>query len=311
MRNSIRLALSIPQSVSLQPVTESIIDFSVRAEKLGYHSLWTFENSAAAVIEPIIALSYIASRTSKTNIGIATLSSPLRHPIVLAKQLSSLDFLSGGRLILGLALGASSQEYESKGESIGDRVPRFIESLQLIRKLWSSNDVDFHGTYWRTKGLTVEPKPPRGIIPVWLGGGKLRSNVHEKVLLRAANIADGWIGAGASSLSEFKDSVSKLETFLALAGKHRPNFTIAKRVYLHVDSSFEKAREKIRPWFRSGIMLGDESLIDHVAVYGTVEHCTEELRRHFDVGADLLVLHPVADEIEQIEIYMKDIMPKL
>jgi probable F420-dependent oxidoreductase len=139
-------------------------------EGLGFDSLWLSERVTGTAPDPIVALSFAAGRTTKLKFGTSVLVLPGRNPVLLAKELATLDVLSGGRLLPAFGLGTPDPaEHQAFGVDRGDRAPWFEEALPLMRRLWTEEGVDHDGDRFTYKALTVRPKPLQSPIDVWLG----------------------------------------------------------------------------------------------------------------------------------------------
>ena len=200
--NQVRFAIAIPQIFSQPRVdTATLQSFLTRAEALGYHSAWVQEQilGRTASLEPVSLLTYAAALTRTLRLGSAVLLTPLRSPVQLAKSLSTLDQLSDGRLIVGVGLGGNTRIYPAFGLSPEKRARRFTEGLQLMKRLWTEERVTFDGEFWKLENVAMEPKPiQKPHPPIWFGAR------HPAALRRAVELGDGWIGAGSSSIAEFK-----------------------------------------------------------------------------------------------------------
>jgi len=287
---------------------EEVLAYIKRAEELGFHSVWVQEqagfNAAAGALEGVTLLSYAAAVTRRIRLGMAVFLITFRNPIHLAKSLASLDQLSRGRLIVGVGLGAYTSLYNAYGLSADRRVARFNEALTLIQKLWTEEDLTFTGEFWQLKNANLLPKPfqkPRP--PIWFGGGA------PAALRRAARRGDGFIGAGSSSTADFKSHVQAIRQELEAAGKDPAEFPIAKRVYLAVDPDCERAAKRLKEWF--GIYYRRAEMAERVSVWGGPEECVEQLQEIISAGARLVLLNPVFDMMEQMEILARDVVPRL
>lgn len=260
--SSIPCGIAIPQVFVDEPLDTAMVRaFSARAEQLGYHSLWVQEQiiGATAVLEPISLLSYVAAATTTVGLGTAVLIASTRNPVYLAKQLATLDQVSGGRLIVGLALGGSRRQYALLDGPSERRVGHFIESIDVIKALWAHAEPRFDGYFWKLDGETISPRPvQQPHPPIWMGGR------HADGLKRAASIADGWMGAGSTTTEQFRGHVATLREHL---GKlHRQTFAISKRVYVVLDSDEKRAQLRLRRWFKE--RYGDPEMADRVSVWG-------------------------------------------
>jgi len=307
--NTLLFGIGAPQVHTHLPVDlEEIRRYIERAEALGFHSLWVQEQAglraAAGALEGVSMLSYAAALTRRIRLGSAVFLINLRNPIQLAKSLASLDQLSQGRLIVGVGLGGVTRLYEAYGLSPEHRVSRFVEALTLMKKLWTEENFTFEGKFWQIEKASLLPRPfQKPHPPVWFGANS------PAALKRAVKHGSGFIGAGSSSSGDFKSKVQTVLSALAEAKKDSADFMIGKRVYLMVDRDRERAAERLREWF--GLFYGQADLADRVAVWGSAEECVERLREIVAAGARLLLLNPVFDMMEQMEVLASEVVPRV
>lgn len=301
--------IEIPQLFFDGPVDmEHIRKFVTRAETLGYDSLWLQERiiSDFAMLEPVSLLNYVAAITTQLRLGISVVLLTLRNPIQLAKSLSTLDCLSGGRAVLGVGLGGGhlGSHEEVFGYSREKRVTRFTEAVQIMKLLWTEPRASFQGSFWNFKDVAMEPKPAqKPHLPLWFGGH------HENALRRAVKHGNGWMGAGSSSSSAFIRESAMIRRFLDEAKRDPATFGIAKRVYLAVDNDKARAERRLREWF--GGRYKNSDLGPRVAIWGSRDECTEKIQEIVRAGARHIVFNPMFDEMEHLEICAREIMPYL
>jgi probable F420-dependent oxidoreductase len=157
-------------------------------ERRGFDSLWLSERLTTPAPDPLIALAVAAGRTERLKLGTSVLVVPGRNPVVLAKELASLDRLSGGRLLPAVGLGAPvPAEHRAFGVDRRERAALFDEALELIRRLWTEDDVHHDGVHFHVDGVTLRPRPAQRPIEVWLGGGS------PSELRRTGRLGDGWL----------------------------------------------------------------------------------------------------------------------
>jgi probable F420-dependent oxidoreductase len=280
--------------------------FAGRAEELGYHSLWVAEQilGATPTLEPVSYLSYLAAVTSRIRLGSAVIVATTRNPVLLAKELSTLDVLSGGRLIVGTALGGRPDSYPLFGASANRRARHFVESLGVMKALWTQERASFDGTFWQLDGVAMSPRPvQKPHPPIWFGAR------HPDGLRRAARLADGWMGAGSTTTVQFREHVPIVLDELERQGRDPMSFEVAKRVYVAVDDDAERAEVRLQRWF--GAWYGSAELGSRVSVWGSVERCVEGLMEVVDAGAGMLMLNPVFDHMEHLELLASEIIPAL
>ncbi len=157
-------------------------------ERLRFDSLWLSERLTGATLDPIVALAFVAGHTRKLKLGTSVLVLPGRNPAIVAKELASLDRLSGGRLLLAVGLGiADPSEHGAFSVGRAERGPWFEEALPLIRRLWAEDHVDHSGPRFSYRDLTIRPRPIQSPLEVWLGG------LAPSELRRAGRLGDGWL----------------------------------------------------------------------------------------------------------------------
>jgi probable F420-dependent oxidoreductase len=182
-------------------------------EELGYDSIWLSDTAALGGLAPLPALAAIAMRTERLKLGTSVLVLPPRNPVLLARELATLDVLSGGRLLPAGGLGIDvPSEIEAMGVPREERAARLAESITLIKALWNGEPTTVRGRFWSVTELELTPRPTRRRLEFWLGGrapGALR---------RIGELADGWL-ASAVSPDEFPDMVAAIRAAAADANR--------------------------------------------------------------------------------------------
>jgi probable F420-dependent oxidoreductase len=298
--------IGMPQDFIDQPVNMQLIrDYVQRAEVLGYDSLWVQEQIVGDVpiLEPVTLLAYAAALTSRIRLGTSVMLTVLRNPVQLAKSLSSLDQMSQGRLAVGIGIGGHVSE-SIFGYTSEHRVRRFVEGLQVMKALWTEAQATFAGTFWQFKEVAMEPKPlQKPHPPIWFGARQ------APALRRAVQHGDGWMGAGSSSMADFVKQYGQLQHFLAEAKRDPATFAVSKRVYLAIDDNRDRAENRLRTWF--GVRYKNADMASRVAVWGSKAECLDKLGDLVKAGAQHLMLNPVFDEMEHVELLAQDIVPHL
>jgi probable F420-dependent oxidoreductase len=173
---------------TLANTQDTFVPYVRDVERLGFDSLWLSERLTGDAPDPLIALAVAAGCTTKLKLGTGVLVVPGRNPVVLAKEMASLDRLSGGRFLPAVGLGAPTPaEHRAFGVDRKDRSAWFDEALPLIRRLWSEDDVHHDGERFQVEGVTLRPRPVQDPIEVWLGG-QSRSELR-----RCGRLGDGWL----------------------------------------------------------------------------------------------------------------------
>src|SRR5436309_11723333 len=156
-------------------------------EQYGFDSLWLSERVTGPVIDPLVGLSYAAARSTKLKLGTSVLVLPGRNPVVLAKELASLDLLSNGRLLPAFGLGApNAAEHQAFGVRREERGALFDEMLPLLRRLWREDRIDHDGRHFHLDGIGIGIRP-LGTMDAWLGGQA------PSELRRVGRLGDGWL----------------------------------------------------------------------------------------------------------------------
>ena len=201
-----------------------------RAEELGYRSAWTFQRLLVpaepepdprsgmevyrSVLDPVVSLAHLAGHTSRIRLGVAVLNMPFFSPALMAKQLASLDVITGGRLDVGLGIGWSRVEFAASGVPYAHRGARGEEFLRALRALWADEVVEFHGVFYQVPPARMQPKPlQRPHPPVLLGGSA------NPALRRAGRVADGWISASNADLRHIDQPIATVRRAAEQAGR--------------------------------------------------------------------------------------------
>lgn len=179
-------------------------------EEFRFDSLWLSERATGPPPDPLAAMGFVAGRTSTLKFGTSVLVLPGRNPVLLAKELATLDVLSKGRLLLAFGLGVvDAREQQAFGVQRAERSPWLDEALPLMRRLWRESEVTHHGERFDVDRLTLQPRPV-GRMEAWLSGsspGEYR---------RTGRLADGWLG----SLLTPTEAAAAVTTIQAAAAEH-------------------------------------------------------------------------------------------
>src|SRR4051794_31534000 len=256
--------------------------YAARAEALGLHALWSLDSALGGptghmpLLDGLHALTYAAGVTSEIRLGVAVVVMSRRNPALLAREVATIDRLSGGRMTLGVGLGAPEPERVTQlGFAVDRRVRRLAESVAVMRELWARDEASFDGEIYEFAGARVEPKPlQRPGVPIWFGAGR------EPALRRAARLADGWIGPGSSSPEDFAAQAAIGRAGIEWGGGGPARFPIAKRVYVAVERSAEVGRPRLAAIIDG--MYGASGLGERVSVAGPPAQVAEVLRGMVD-----------------------------
>lgn len=194
-----RLGIHLPQ-IGRKAGPDAIRRAAIQAEALGFADIWVSEHvilpkaapypPSPAFLEPILTLTWAAAVTQRVGLGTSVIVLPMHHPVPLAKQLATLQSLSGGRVIFGIGVGWLEAEFAALGAPFRERGRRMDESIALMRALWNEDPVSFEARYVTAEitEMRMQP-PPSQPIPIWVGGSS------EPALARAVRLCDGWHGS--------------------------------------------------------------------------------------------------------------------
>lgn len=267
---------------------------AIRAEALGFRDLWVTENTLDHVtsFDPVVILTYAAALTSRIGLGASVLVLPVHDPRMVAHQWATLDQVSNGRAIMGVGIGRPVHyaEFQVSAEA---RVARFREQIEMIRALWSGDPVTHHGRFYHVDNVKLGIRPVQAPLPIWMGVG------HPDAIRRSAVLADGWMGAGGSATDDFRRAVPMLRDALEKAGRDPATFPISKRIFIAVDENPAVARAELQRWY--GEVYHNPAGTDTSGIHGTPEQVGARLAEIIAMGANHLLLNPVARHGEQLD----------
>ncbi len=301
---SIKLGIGLAAWPFPEHDPDQFFGYVERAEALGVDSLWLSERltSPAPMLEPLSALAMAAARTRSMKFGMSVLVLPARNPMILARTLATIDFLSAGRMLPAFGLGLEdSREQEAAGIPRAERAGRVEEAVGLMRRLWSEDDVTHHGRYYHVTGATVRPRPRQVSLPVWFGG---RS---DAALRRVGAIGDGWL-ASAVTPEEVQAMVPRIQEHAARAGRAIDDDHYGVIIPYWITADRDAALERVSP---AMLRLRPDAPPSGYAALGRAADCRNLVQRYIDAGASKFVMRPVCppDEIhDQLERLADDVL---
>jgi probable F420-dependent oxidoreductase len=192
------------------PAFAGLVD---RLEALRFDSLWLSERVSGPAPDPLVALAVAAGRTERLKLGTSVLVVPGRNPVLLAKEMATLDVLSSGRFLPAVGLGAVDPvEQQAFGVRRADRGRRLDEALALMRSLWTGKPVTHHGEFYDVEEVRVLPRPRQDVVDVWLGG------IAPSELRRVGRIGDGWLPSFCTP-TDVADAIPVIEDAARSAGR--------------------------------------------------------------------------------------------
>ena len=307
MATNARVGILIPGSFAGTPPTlPEFTAFFRCADDLGLHALWVIDRifHTVNILDPMTLLTCAAAVTSRIRLGTSVLLFALRNPVLMAKTTATLDYLSGGRLILGVSLGGRDNEFEPLGVSMQQRLSRLRENLTVMRQLWTEPQVTFHGRHYHMDNVSMEPKPlQKPGIPILMGGRA------EAVLKRSAEAADGWIAGGQGTPEAFREAWQKVRGYAQAAGKDPDALDAGKLMYISVGADRERCREQLRAFTHA--YYGPQFDVDANCAFGPPEVCAAKIQGFLDAGAKTVMLGPTWPDVEQVRRIAHEVVPRL
>lgn len=286
-----------------QQRSSKLADFARRVDAAGYDSIWLIENlgSGSPGLECLTTLGYLAACAPRLWIGTSVMLLPLRNPVIMAQAAASLAVLTEGKFIFGVGVG-NGVHNTAVGADAATRGRRCDESLDLMRKLWTGEEIRYDGKFTKLDGYALGPVPPQAPA-VWLGG-------HSDITVRrAARHGDGYIPVGASP-DECRDIFERLDGYAAEQGRTKKH-TRAVHTYLGFGQSTEQAMtvasEVLSERYQSDINVRNAA--PHLL--GSPEDCLRTLQAFESVGVTHFVFDPVCRPQEtemQFERLMKEVI---
>jgi probable F420-dependent oxidoreductase len=296
------------------PDVTPILVMAEKAEASGYHSVWVGDSiTAKPRLEALATLGALASRTSRVKLGTAVLLAALRHPLVLAHAVASLDVLSAGRIILGVGAGRGGRqiladEFENCGVPFMERGPRLNEVLDICHRLWCETPVSYSGTYYQLSNVALEPRPVQsGGIPLWVS-----SNRIKRGLRRVATLGDAWI-TNVTTLDLYRQCWEQIETDAEAAGRDAQQIHQCLYLTVNVDLNGDVARQQGRRFLESYYKKpAAEVEEDLVCQFGNPEEILARIDGYARLGVRTVIIRFASpNQLEQLEICSKEILPRL
>lgn len=242
-------------------------------------------------LEPVVALAAAVGRTSTLKFGTSVLALPLRNPVVLAKELATIDFLSSGRLFPAAGLGGDDErEYEAAGVRKQERGLRTDEAIGLLRRLWSGDHVTHHGRFFHVSDVTITPRPASP-LPIWIGG---RS---PQAWRRVARLGDGWLASSVTP-AEVADGIAAIKAELPTHGREIEPDHYGVMISTYLATSGDAARDRVP--LGAGRLRPDVPVESYTA-FGPPDVVQERLQAYLAAGASKLVLRLACDEDEALD----------
>ena len=292
--------------VNPAPLTkpENVVNFAKKCEAMGCHSMWTIDRIVYDNLEPLTVLAAAAGATQKIRLGTSVLLANLRHPSHVAKIISTLDFISNGRLTVGLGFGSRENDYKAVEIPFEHRGSRAVEQVQLMKRLWTEDNVIHKGRFYNVENLTVGPKPiQKPHPPIWTGGSA------DVALKRAGTWADGFI-CGSSAIPDFPATWEKISGYATAAGRDPNKINKAGLTFMAIDDDQNKAVKTVedyvmRYYGRLRVDVANTSLV------GAPSAIIDRIGAFLSKGLDTLIIGLADPDPRQLDLFGEKVLPKV
>lgn len=297
-----KFGVTVPNNWGIEDVNVAL-SFGPLAEELGYDSVWVMDHlfnngyirerlDDKPYYHPLATLTYLSAITTSVLLGTSVLVLPYHNPVELAKYTATLDQMSGGRVTLGVGVGAMVEEFDALGIPMSERASLTNESIRVMRELWASPAPSYHSARWNFDDLRFSPKPlQRPHIPLWIGGAS------PGALRRAARLGNGWHPSGVAP-EEYATYREQIINMVESEGRDPASMTWSARVEVEATPgpSSERAANRAR-------LPGND-----------LEQAALSIAAYRDAGVEHLVLAlntGDADRIRELmEVFAADIVPQ-
>lgn len=267
------------------------------------------------VDEPLEAwttLAAFAILTKRVKLGTEVTPMTLRHPAILAKMVSNVDILSDGRVILGAGAGWNRPEFSMQGlpfEGKEERFAKMREAVEIVKLLWTSDEVDYHGTYYHLKGACLAPKPvSKPHPPIWFGG------FSERILTAIAKYGDGWINATNARPEDVKVQLTRLAELLEAEGRRSDQVDVAVPFLTIISTKEDAAKRRAELYMDRGKF--DRTLrffadTEKYGLVGTPQQCISRIKKYLPLGVGHIIfdVRPPSNTLPTLELLCQEVIP--
>ena len=302
-------------------------DQIVRAEELGFHSVWTSEHHFVEdgyLPSSLVVLSAVAARTTRVRVGTLILLLPLHHPLRVAEDAAVVDIISGGRLDLGVAVGYRVKEFEVFQIPHNRRGKLMDEAMEILTRAWVEESLTFRGDFFDFEDVNMTPKPIQNPLPVWIGGQS------KAAIRRAARFGCGLLPSSTTSF----DVVGSYHDALRAYGRDPADYSMkcfrplyccqdSKRGWEEIKEHYLYMHNAYRRWYREAGDLDEADLLDPDAlprdtyICGTPDECTEAIERlQQEFPFDEFIFwaqapgFPIDKSTRSLELFAEEVMPR-
>jgi len=281
------------------------------ADALGYDSLWVGDHISfpMPILDPLIQLSQVAAHSDRLALGTSVFLLPLRHPVLVAKQVATLDLLCEGRFTFGVGVGGEFPgEYEACEVPLSERGARLSEAIPLLRRLWSGEPAAAPGPHYRFPATKMLPRPRQaGGPPIWCGGRSAAA------LRRIGRIGDGWISYVVTP-ERYREGLETIATAAADARRDLGVLGTSHLLFTRIDDRFEDAHEAATEHLSARYAMDFREPARRYAALGRPEDVAERIDAFHRAGVRHLILDltgPMGDRNAQLERFASEVRPLL
>lgn len=304
------------------------------AERLGYDSVWGNDHvstqhyvrkeypQAPNYYAPLLVLAAIGAATQRVKLATALLVVPFRHPVLIAKEVATLDQLSGGRVLLGVGIGAYREEFEAMyGSVAANKVNRgelLDETLASLERLWSPEDASFSGKYFTFESVQTFPKPVQQPVPVYIGGNS------PEGWRRCGRYGQGWLPAVLSP-AEVKSGVTQIRRYLEEYGRGEQQIDVAPQLVVSLGRTHEEAVRRFEASqvhkhlvsLKKSTLKGQQSgTMEERSLIGTPDEIAEQIDRYVEAGvttfsAMLFANNTIDSFIESMQWFSEEVIDRM
>ena len=301
--------------------------FAREVEALGFDSLFITDHLLAARrfysvnwLEPLMSLAVAAGATERVRLGTSILIMPLRNPVILAKELATLQFLSDNRVILGAGVGWNDAEYEAVGVHKAERGKRTDEMLDIMMPLLEGETVTYHGTYYSVDDVFIEPRTAQRPL-LWIGGGSQLADPKSPDVpkfvasVKARTVkADGWIPRPTCPPQDIARDWVELQAAMRQAGQDPSDTLVAHENFLHLvltDDPAKAREEQHRAFLKVMSNERGPAYLELVYLFGTPDEVVASLQARVDAGVEYFFLHTMTPDPAQLRLWVDHVIPNV
>jgi alkanesulfonate monooxygenase SsuD/methylene tetrahydromethanopterin reductase-like flavin-dependent oxidoreductase (luciferase family) len=284
------------------------------AEELGFDHIWVGDSVTVldkARGDCLTTMGALAARTSKIKIGAVPMLAALRNPVLLAHALATLDVISNGRIILGVSVGPVrdyiQRQFTACGVPPHEKAGRLGECIEIMRRLWSEDTIDYDGRYYKLENVGILPHPTqKSGIPIWIAADR-----NENGFKRVGRWGDGWVTL-APTLERFSAGRGKIDRYAADYGRADKCRASALYVTFNIQPNSDRAKDEGWRWMERFFEQPREKLGHFFTIFNTPAECAGLLRGYAKAGLTTIIARIASDDVrDQAQLLLKEIKPQL